>query len=76
MGEPPDRLRAPIPSNFAKATVGRVKGIQAHYWSSMLPKPIARPSQAERLHGMRQSLQLEACKHKKKKKKDLSTRQM
>lgn len=56
MGESPERLRSTLPSDAAKATVGRVKLIQSHYWRSMLPKPIEDPSQADRLHGRRSSL--------------------
>lgn len=56
MGESPERLQSSLPSDAAKATVGRVKLIQSRYWRSMLPKPIEDPSQADRLHGRRLSI--------------------
>lgn len=52
MGEPPDRLMNTIPTEAAKATVGRVMNIQAHHWRCMFPKPPSHPVWADRLHGM------------------------
>jgi histone deacetylase 6 len=50
MGEPPDRLMNTIPTEAAKATVGRVMSIQAQYWRCMFPKPPSNPVWANRLH--------------------------
>jgi histone deacetylase 6 len=52
MGEPPDRLMNTIPTEAAKATVGRVMNIQARHWRCMFPKPPSNPVWADRLHGM------------------------
>lgn len=69
MGESPERLQSSVPSDAAKATIGRVKMIQARHWRCMFPEPIEDPSRADRLHGMRFSLRKLASRN-------LSTHQM